>query len=113
MKLVVRVKLLPTPRQAKALEETLHTCNEAATWAAEIAFTQHAMKPLALRRHTYQQIKTRWRLGAQAAQHAIKKTCDAYTTLRANLRNGNYGKPGSTRHAKAAGKPVAFRRAAL
>ncbi|MEU1599609.1 transposase [Streptomyces sp. NPDC005708] len=110
MKLVVRVKLLPTPVQAKALEETLHACNEAATWAAEIAFEQQTMKPLALRRHTYQQIKTRWGLGAQAAQHAIKKTCDAYTTLRAGLRNGNHGKPGSKRYAKAAGKPVAFRK---
>ncbi|RFC74510.1 RNA-guided endonuclease TnpB family protein [Streptomyces sp. AcE210] len=109
MKLVVRVKLLPTPVQAAVLEATLHACNEAATWAADVAFTTKAMKPLALRKHTYQQIRARWRLGAQAAQHVIKKSCDAYTALRANLRNGNYGKPGSKRYAKATGKPVAFR----
>ncbi|MEU6380462.1 transposase [Streptomyces sp. NPDC046909] len=109
MKLVVRVKLLPTPEQAAALEATLHACNEAATWVADVAFEAKAMKPLDLRKHTYQQIKTRWQLGAQAAQHTIKKTCDAYTTLRANLRNGNYGKPGSTRYEKAAGKPIGFR----
>ncbi|MEV0224005.1 transposase [Streptomyces sp. NPDC050704] len=109
MKLVVRVKLLPTPVQAAALAATLHACNEAATWAAQVAFEERAAKPLALRKHTYQQIKTRWNLGAQAAQHAIKKTCDAYTTLRANLRNGNHGRPGSKRYEKAAGKPVAFR----
>ncbi|WP_319117691.1 hypothetical protein [Streptomyces caniscabiei] len=67
MKLVVRVKLLPTPLQAAALEATLHACNEAATWAAYVAFEAKATKPLALRKHTYQQIKTRWNLGAQAA----------------------------------------------
>ncbi|MDQ0950242.1 putative transposase [Streptomyces phaeochromogenes] len=109
MKLVVRVKILPTPVQAAALETTLDACNKAATWAAHVAFEEKAVKPLALRKHTYQQIKTRWNLGAQAAQHAIKKTCDAYTTLRANLRNGNHGKPGSKRYEKAAGKPVTFR----
>ncbi|WP_323139367.1 transposase [Streptomyces sp. NBC_01549] len=47
--------------------------------------------------------------GAQAAQHAIKKTCDAYTTLKANLQAGRYGKPGSKRHTRASGKPVTFR----
>lgn len=109
MKLVVQVKLLPTPLQAAALEATLRACNEAATWAAHVAFEAKAAKPLALRKHTYQQIKDQWNLGAQAAQHAIKKTCDAYTALRANLRNGTHGKPGSRRYETAAGKPVSFR----
>ncbi|WP_406110267.1 transposase [Streptomyces sp. NBC_01003] len=109
MKLVVRVKLLPTPVQAAALEATLHTCNEAATWAAEVAFEENARRPLELRKHAYAEIRFRWGLGAQAAQHAIKKTCDAYTTLRANLRNGRYGRPGSRRHTRASGKPVVFR----
>ncbi|MET8746580.1 transposase [Streptomyces sp. NPDC004728] len=109
MKLVVRVKLLPTPGQAAALEATLHACNEAATWAAEVAFEKDARRPLGLRKHTYAEIRERWGLGAQAAQHAIKKTCDAYTTLKANLRSGRYGRPGTRRHARAAGKPVVFR----
>ncbi|MFJ9173471.1 RNA-guided endonuclease InsQ/TnpB family protein [Streptomyces sp. NPDC102360] len=109
MKLVVRVKLLPTPVQAAALEATLHACNEAATWAAEVAFEQHARRPLLLRKHTYTAIRQRWGLGAQAAQHAIKKTCDAYTTLATNLRAGRYGRPGTRRHTLASGKPVTFR----
>ncbi|MFH8738799.1 RNA-guided endonuclease InsQ/TnpB family protein [Streptomyces sp. NPDC017964] len=108
MKLVVRVKL-PTPVQAAALEATLHACNQAATWAAEVAFEENARRPLELRKHTYAEIRARWQLGAQAAQHAIKKTCDAYTTLKANLRNGRYGRPGSRRHIRAAGKPIVFR----
>ncbi|MFI9776843.1 hypothetical protein ACIHCV_19340 [Streptomyces sp. NPDC051956] len=109
MKLVVRVKLLPTPVQAAALEATLHACNQAATWAAEVAFETEARRPLELRKHTYADIRARWGLGAQAAQHAIKKTCDAYTTLKANLRNGRYGRPGTRRHIRVAGKPIAFR----
>ncbi|MFD6327749.1 RNA-guided endonuclease InsQ/TnpB family protein [Streptomyces sp. NPDC058442] len=112
MKLVVQVKLLPTPEQAAALEATLRACNEAASWAAGVAFAEKAMKPLALRKHTYQQIKARWGLGAQAAQHAIKKACDAYATLRANLRAGHHGRPGSKRYERASGKPVAFRQRA-
>ncbi|MET7897416.1 RNA-guided endonuclease InsQ/TnpB family protein [Streptomyces mirabilis] len=109
VKLVVRVKLLPTPLQAAALEATLTACNEAATWAAQVAFEQNARRPLELRKHAYLPIRERWGLGAQAAQHAIKKTCDAYTTLKANLWAGRYGRPGSKRYARAVGKPVAFR----
>ncbi|WP_326777858.1 RNA-guided endonuclease InsQ/TnpB family protein [Streptomyces sp. NBC_01445] len=109
MKLVVRVKLLPTPVQAAALEATLHACNQAATWAAGVAFEENARRPLELRKHAYAEIRVRWGLGAQAAQHAIKKTCDAYATLKVNLRNGRYGRPGTRRHTRASGKPVVFR----
>jgi putative transposase len=109
VKLVVQVKLLPTPLQAAALEVTLQACNEAATWAASVAFEKDALRPLPLRKHTYAEIRGRWGLGAQAAQHAIKKTCDAYTTLKTNLRAGRYGRPGTKRHTRASGKPVTFR----
>ncbi|MGW0828033.1 RNA-guided endonuclease InsQ/TnpB family protein [Streptomyces sp. NPDC002845] len=108
MKLVVRVKLLPTPVQEAALEVTLRACNEAANHASEVAFGTGVVKNRSLRERLYQPVKERWSLGAQAAQHAIKKTCDAYTTLRANL-TGTYGPKGSKRYEKAAGKPVVFR----
>ncbi|WP_431044788.1 RNA-guided endonuclease InsQ/TnpB family protein [Streptomyces sp. P1-3] len=109
MKLVVQVKLLPTPAQVRALEATLRACNEAATWASRVAFEKDVKKNFALRRLTYDEVKARWNLGAQAAQHVIKKTCDAYATLRANLRAGNLGRPGSKRYRKATGKPIGFR----
>ncbi|MFC9500181.1 RNA-guided endonuclease TnpB family protein, partial [Streptomyces sp. NPDC056982] len=79
MKLSVQVKLLPTPVQAAALEATLHACNEAATWVSSVAFERDVKRNFALREHTYTAVKDRWGLGAQAAQHVIKKTCDAYT----------------------------------
>ncbi|WP_369254721.1 RNA-guided endonuclease InsQ/TnpB family protein [Streptomyces sp. R35] len=109
MKLVVQVKLLPTPVQAAALEATLRACNEAASWVSSVAFEKDVKRNFALREHTYIQVKQQWGLGAQAAQHVIKKTCDAYTTLKANLKAGNLGKPWSKRYRRAAGKPVAFR----
>ncbi|WP_329362534.1 RNA-guided endonuclease InsQ/TnpB family protein [Streptomyces sp. NBC_01483] len=109
MKLVVQVKLEPTPKQAAALEATLRACNEAATWVSEIAFERGEFKNFALRKQTYDAVKSRWNLGAQAAQHVIKKTCDAYATLKANLRAGNLGRSGSPRYRRAAEKPIAFR----
>ncbi|MFB6552589.1 RNA-guided endonuclease InsQ/TnpB family protein [Streptomyces sp. NPDC056405] len=109
MKLVVQVRLLPTPVQAAALEATLSACNEAATWASEVAFEHREFKNFPLRKLTYAQVKSRWGLGAQAAQHVIKKTCDAYATLRANLTAGRLGRPGSARYRRATEKPVVFR----
>jgi IS605 OrfB family transposase len=109
VKLVVQVKLLPTPEQAAALEVTLRACNEAATWVSEAAFERGEFNNFALRKHAYDVVKSRWGLGAQAAQHVIKKTCDAYTTLKANLKAGNLGKPGSKRYRRATEKPISFR----
>ncbi|MFE7767077.1 hypothetical protein [Streptomyces sp. NPDC057438] len=77
MKLTVQVKLLPTPEQAAALEATLRACSEAASWASGVAFEKDVKRNLALREHTYGEIKARWGLGAQAAQHVIKRTCGA------------------------------------
>ncbi|WP_211294171.1 RNA-guided endonuclease InsQ/TnpB family protein [Lentzea kentuckyensis] len=76
-----------------------------------MAFEQGVFREYALRRHTYRELKSRG-LGAQAAQHVIKKTVDAYATLRASIRNGNLGGEGSKRRVKAESKPIAFRAAA-
>jgi len=109
VKLVVQVRLLPTPEQAAALEATLRACNEAAGWASKIAFEKDVKRNFALREYTYGEIKARWGLGAQAAQHVVKKTCDAYATLKANLKAGNLGPRGSKRYRRAIEKPIAFR----
>ncbi|WP_217502637.1 hypothetical protein [Streptomyces lunaelactis] len=69
MKLVLQIRLLPTPAQATALEATLRACNEAAAWVAEVAFETRTFRNFTLRKHTYAEVKERWELGAQAAQH--------------------------------------------
>ncbi|MER7754765.1 transposase [Kitasatospora sp. NPDC097643] len=109
MKIVTQVKLLPTPGQASALEATLRTVNDAACWVSAVALDRGVPREYELRKHTYAELKARG-LGAQAAQHVIKKTCDAYTALRANARAGNLGRPGSRRRVKAESKPIVFRR---
>jgi putative transposase len=108
VKIVVQVKLMPDAGQALALERTLHTVNEAANWVSAVAFERGVPHEYELRKHTYAELKSRG-LGAQAAQHVIKKVRDAYTTLKANIRAGNLAKPGSKRRVKAEAKPIVFR----
>lgn len=108
MKIVVQVKLLPEADQAAALGATLRTVNDLATWVSEVAFVNDVPREYELRKHTYAHLKAQG-LGAQAAQHVIKKVRDAYTTLKANIRAGNLGKEGSKRRIKAESKPIVFR----
>jgi len=108
MKLVVQVKLLPSPGQAAALEATLHTCNDAANWVSAVAHRMASRRNYDVRRRTYSEIRSRG-IGSQAAQHVIKKVCDAYTTLKANIHAGNLGEPGSRRRVRAESEPVTFR----
>lgn len=108
MKLTVRVKLLPTPAQALALGATLHACNEAANWLSAQAFARQVTSRARLQVMAYTELRGRG-LSAQPALHVLRKVADAYTTLRANLKAGRLGKPGSKRRAKATGQPVTFR----
>lgn len=108
MKLVVQVKLTPSPAQATALEATLHACNEQANRVSEIAWSERTFRNFALRKLAYGDVRAAG-IGSQAAQHVVKKVADAYTTLRANLVAGNYGRPGSKRRVKAESKPITFR----
>ncbi|WP_326714437.1 transposase [Streptomyces sp. NBC_01474] len=108
MKIVVQVKLMPEAEQAAALRSTLRTVNDLACWVSQVAFARGVPREYELRKHTYPRLKAQG-LGAQAAQHVIKKVRDGYTTLHANLRAGNLGKPKSRRRVRAESKPIAFR----
>ena len=108
VKIVVQVKLVPDAVQAAAIGSTLRAVNEAATWVSEVAFDRGVPREYELRKHTYAELKNSG-LGAQAAQHTIKKVSNAYRSLRANLRAGNLGKPGSRRRTGAESKPIVFR----
>jgi IS605 OrfB family transposase len=108
VKVVAQVKLMPKADQAAALSATLRTINDLACWVSEVAFVNDVPREYELRKHTYSHLKAEG-LGAQAAQHVIKKVRDAYTTLHANLKAGNYGKPGSKRRVKVESKPIMSR----
>ncbi|MFE2541687.1 RNA-guided endonuclease InsQ/TnpB family protein [Actinacidiphila glaucinigra] len=108
VKIVVQAKLLPTAEQAVALRSTLQACNAGADRAAEVAFTEREFSKFGLQKLVYADLKAAG-LGAQAAIRTIKKVSDAYTTVHANIKAGNLGKPGSKRRAKAESKPITFR----
>ncbi|MFF5453641.1 hypothetical protein ACFY40_20710 [Streptomyces sp. NPDC012950] len=59
MKLVVRVKLLPTPEQAAALDVTLRTCNEEANRLSVRAFECGRTSRAALQALAYAELKAR------------------------------------------------------
>ncbi|MFH8596106.1 RNA-guided endonuclease InsQ/TnpB family protein [Streptomyces rimosus] len=108
MKIVVQVRLMPTPEVVSALESTLRACNEAANWLSGEAYERGEMSRKALQGFAYRDLKDRG-LAAQPALHVLRKVADAYTTLKASIRNGNLGRPGSERRRKAESKPVGFR----
>lgn len=109
VKRVVEVKLLPDGEEFDAILGTLELCNSLANTVAEYAHRSKNHDKYALQQAMYTDVKAGG-LSAQPAIRVIKKVADAYTTLKSNLKNGNYGEPGSKRYEKAAGKPVQFRK---
>ena len=57
----------------------------------------------------YIELKQQFGLSAQPAIRVIGKVTDAYTSLKANVRAGNYGPPGSGRRTRALGTAIRFR----
>ena len=108
VKLVVSVHLYPDAAQEAALWDTLALCNKAANLASAQAFRMRVMSRQSLQRMAYGDLKAMG-LSAQPAIHVARKVSDAYATLRANIRAGNLGDPGSKRRVKAESKPITFR----
>ncbi|MEU6373972.1 transposase [Streptomyces sp. NPDC046909] len=109
MKLVVQVKLLPTPEQSLALEATLRACNRAADYVSQVSFDERLKDRNSLQRAVYADVKAAFGLSAQPVVRVVKKVVDAYATLRGNLKAGNLGAPGSKRYRKATSSPITFR----
>jgi putative transposase len=109
VKLVVQVRLFPDAAQEAALRATLDLCNEAANVASVEAHRHRVFAKNALQRLTYGRLKEMG-LSAQPAIHAARKVAGAYATLKANIKAGNLGKPGSKRRTRAESTPVRFRR---
>ncbi|MFJ8474695.1 RNA-guided endonuclease InsQ/TnpB family protein [Kitasatospora sp. NPDC094011] len=107
--MTVRVKLEPSPEQGDALAATLRACNRAANHISQVAFAKGEVRRNGLQSLVYRHVKDEFDLGAQATVRSVKKVCDAYATLKANLRAGNLGPKGSKRRNKAESKPIGFR----
>jgi putative transposase len=79
------------------------------TWCPRSATPSGVFRSRDLRAITYARARQHADLGAQVAQSCIRKVADAYTALRANLRDGRYGKPGSGRRVKVESSRIRFR----
>ena len=108
MKLVVPVRLYPDAAQAAALRDTLTLCNAAANLVSAQAFEVRVTGKRSLQRLVYGDLKEMG-LSAQPAIHVARKVAGAYATLKASIRAGNLGEPGSKRRVKAGSKPIRFR----
>jgi hypothetical protein len=108
VKLVVPVRLYPGAATEAALRDTLTLCNQAAGLVSARAFETRVTSGRSLQRMVYGDLKAMG-LSAQPAIHVARKVSGAYATLRANIRAGNLGDPGSKRRARAESKPIAFR----
>ncbi len=103
----MQVKLLPgSAYDADALAAPLRACNRAANRVSEVAFGTGKVRRDALQKETYYALKADFDLGAQPAVRTIKKVCDAYATLKGNIKAGHLS--GKARR-KAESKPIRFR----
>ena len=81
MKLIVNLKLQPTPAQAQALRQTLERANEACNWISAQGWQttpKPTLKQFALHKLTYHQAKEKFDLTAQMVVRCISKVADAY-----------------------------------
>jgi len=86
----------------------LSRCNEAANLVSGRAFERKIFGKRDLQQVCYGDAKALLP-GAQAVVRTIGKVCDAYKTLKANIKAGNLGKKDSRKYIKATSKPVTFR----
>ncbi len=78
MKLCATIKLLANHKQAASLGSTLVRCNEAASWLASTGFAAGIFRQYDLHRLAYGELRSRFKLTAQAAVRTIAKVADAF-----------------------------------
>jgi putative transposase len=108
VKVVVKVRVLPTADQAAALAATLRTCNESASWLSGRMHELRVCGKYEAQKRFYTDLKARFGLSAQPAIRVIGKVADAYTPLKAKIDARNYDRLEATRTTVAA-VPIRFR----
>jgi putative transposase len=78
VKLIVNLKLQPTPEQAKALRQTLELANKACNAISEQAWETKTFRQYHLHKLTYHSIRDTCDLTAQIVIRLIAKVTDAY-----------------------------------
>src|SRR3954451_14752338 len=83
MKLTLQMQLLPDDEQKLVLLSTMERFNEAATFAARIAFEAGVRSQTAIHARGYRQIRDRFGLSSQMTVRAVGKVVEALASLRA------------------------------
>lgn len=78
MKLTMQLKLLPTPEQSTVLLDTMARFNAAASYAAEVAYTDKVFSQPSIHGRCYAEIRKRFGLSAQMAVRAIGKAVETF-----------------------------------
>jgi IS605 OrfB family transposase len=78
MKLTLQTQLLPERDHAARLKATVERFNEAADWAAGIAFEHRCSNKVVLQKIVYRELRDRFGLSAQMAVRCIAQVCEAY-----------------------------------
>ena len=86
MKLVVNLKLTPTPGQAKLLRETLRQANAACNYLSEVGWKAKILRQYDLHKLAYHDTKQRFGLVADLVIRCIAKVADAYKADKRSMR---------------------------
>jgi IS605 OrfB family transposase len=78
MKLTLQLKLLPTPKQHTALLATMRAFNAAASYAAQIGFSDRVFSQQSIHKRCYRELRERFGLSAQMAVRAIGKAVECF-----------------------------------
>lgn len=78
MKLTIQLQLLPSPEQDAVLLDTMRRVNEAATFAARLAFDAGVFSQPSIHRLSYFQIREKFGLSSQLAVRAIGKAVECF-----------------------------------
>jgi IS605 OrfB family transposase len=77
------ISLRPTDEQATALLATMEAFNAACNYVSQVAWESREFNTYRLRAKVYGEVRARFGLPAQLAQHAVKRVTDAYKTSKA------------------------------
>lgn len=78
MKLTLQTQLLPERDHAAKLKATVERFNEAANWAAGVAFEHRMANKIELQKIVYRDLRERFGLSSQMAVRCIAQACEAY-----------------------------------
>ena len=84
MKLIVKVKLLPTLRQKNSLVKTIGVFNEACNYISEIAWKEKTFGQVKLHHLCYRVVRDKFGLSAQMTVRAIGKVKESYRIEKKN-----------------------------